>query len=156
MEGNKEVIFNLNKVLGCHLIAINQYFLHARMYQDWGLENIGKQVYKQSIAQMKHADNLTKRVLFLEAIPNLQDLGRLSIGENSEEMLQSDLNQQNRNAATIRNTIEICEQNQDFVSRKLLREILKHEEEYIDWLEEQLSLIKDVGLQNYLQQQIGS
>jgi len=154
MQGNNEVIFNLNKVLGCHLIAINQYFLHARMYQDWGLIKIGNNVYHQSIAQMKHADHLIKRILFLEGLPNVQDLGRLKIGENTEEMLKSDLAQELRNAANLRNTIEICEQNQDFVSRKLLREILKKEEDYIDWLETELSLISDLGLPNYLQSQI--
>jgi len=154
MQGNNEIIIKLNKVLSNHLIAINQYFLHARMYEDWGLENIGNQVYKQSIKQMKHADKVIKRILFLEGLPNLQNLGKLQIGENTGEMLTSDLARQNINAEDLKISIALCEQKEDFISRDLLREILDQEEDYIDWLETQLNLFAQIGAQNYLQSQI--
>jgi len=156
MQGNLQIIQKLNQVLGNHLIAINQYFLHARMYEDWGLDNIGKLVYKQSIRQMKHADVLIKRILFLEGLPNLQDLGRLKIGEHTSEMLTSDLNLQLNLVDSLRNAIIICEQNGDFISRKSLREILNYEEDYVDFLETQINLIKQISIENYLQSQINS
>jgi len=154
MQGISQVITELNQVLSNHLIAINQYFLHARMYEDWGFNNIGKLIYKQSIRQMKHADVVIKRILLLEGLPNLQNLGRLKIGEHPIEMLSCDLNLQTNIADDLRSTILICEQYGDYISRKLLREILQHEEDYIDFLETQLSLIKEIGEQNYLQAQI--
>jgi len=138
MKGDKQVIQHLNKVLGNELIAINQYFLHARMY----------------ISEMKHADKITKRILFLEGLPNLQDLGKLHIGENTEEMLKSDLALEMRATADLRSAIALCENNGDYVSRDLLEEILESEEEHIDWLEEQLGLIDKMGLENYLQSQM--
>lgn len=154
MKGNKDVIAALNKVLTKELTAINQYFLHARMLQDWGLEKLGKLEYDASIDEMKHADELIKRILFLEGIPNLQKLDALGIGQNVKEILESDLKVEMTALPILKDSIELCEKERDFVSRDLFRSILASEEEHVDWLETQLNLLNSVGEQNYMQSQI--
>lgn len=154
MKGDKKVIELLNKVLGNELIAINQYFLHAKMYKDWGMTNLAKHEYHESIDEMKHADVLTDRILFLEGLPNLQDLGALRIGENTQEMLECDLALENDAVPDLKEGIQYCESIGDYVSRDLLQDILESEEEHIDWLETQLGLIGKMGIENFIQAQI--
>lgn len=154
MQGNKRVIDALNKVLTGELTAINQYFLHARMLQNWGLEKIGKLEYKASIDEMKHADEIIKRILFLEGLPNLQKLDRLKIGQTIEEVINCDLELEYYAVTVVKESIKICEEEKDYQSREILSEILESEEEHIDWLETQNTLIKSVGLQNFMQSQI--
>lgn len=154
MKGDKQVISHLNKILANELVAINQYFLHARMYQNWGLDKLGDHEYHESIDEMKHADMLVKRILFLEGIPNLQDLGKLLVGENPKEMIECDLKLEMGGFADLKAAIAYCDSVADYGSRELLKQILESEEEHIDWLETQLELIGKVGLENYLQSQM--
>lgn len=154
MKSDATVIKHLNKALGNELIAINQYFLHSRMYQDWGLEKLAAKEYEESIDEMKHADQLMQRILFLEGLPNVQNLGKLMIGENTREMLECDLKLELIACPDLKEGIAYCESIGDFVSRDLLSEILSSEEEHIDFLEAQLTLIEKVGIQNYQQSMI--
>ncbi|PAU86479.1 bacterioferritin [Pseudomonas sp. WN033] len=154
MKGDKKVIQHLNTILGNELVAINQYFLHARMLQDWGLDKLGDHEYHESIDEMKHADMLTKRILFLEGLPNLQDLGKLLIGENTREILECDLKLEMKGIPDLKAAIAYCESVGDYGSRDLCEQILNSEEEHVDWLETQLGLIDAVGLENYQQSQM--
>lgn len=151
MKADKTMVKHLNKVLGNELVAINQYFLHARMYKDWGLTGLGDKEYEESIDEMKHADQLIERILFLEGLPNLQSLGKLLIGENTREMLDCDLRLEMQAIPDLREGIAYAESIRDYVSRDLLSGILVSEEEHVDWLETQLSLIDRLGLENYQQ-----
>jgi len=153
MKGSQKVIAQLNKILGNELVSINQTFLHSRMFNDWGMDDIGKKEYKKSIKDMKQADKLIERILFLEGLPNLQHLGKLRIGENTEEIIQCEMDLMTPMLADLRTAIALCEEEQDYVSRDLLDEIIEDEEEFLDWLETQQWQIKEQGLQNYIQSQ---
>lgn len=156
MKGHADVIEHLNIILKNELTAINQYFLHARMLKDWGLEALGKKVYDESLGEMKHADWIINRVLMLEGFPNLQDLGMLKIGQNVPEMFEADLTVEMLNQECLKEAIQVCEDNRDFITREIFTKILDDTEEHIDWIETQQGLIEKTGLQNYLQEQIGS
>jgi len=153
MKGDATVIEHLNKVLKNELTAINQYFLHSRIYKDWGITKLGDHEYEESVDEMKHADELIERTLFLEGLPNLQDLGKLRIGENVQEMLQCDLDLELDAIPDLRAAIAYCENHKDYVSRDLFDSILQSEEGHVDWLETQLELINKIGIENYIQSQ---
>jgi bacterioferritin len=155
MQGDKAIIRLLNQVLTNELTAVNQYFLHARIYENWGLKALGKVTYEESIGEMKHADKLIKRILFLDGLPNLQDLNKLAIGETIGETLQADLGVETGGRVTLVAGVKQCEDAQDYVSREILTEILVDTEEHIDFLETQLALLRSLGEQNYLQSAMG-
>ena len=156
MKGDAKILQHLNAVLKNELTAINQYFLHARMFGNWGLERLEKNEKRESFDEMKHADRLIERILFLEGVPNLQDLGKLLIGENVEECVKCDLKLELAARAALKAAVADCESLGDYVSRALFRSIMESEEQHIDFLEIQLDLIKRIGLENYCQSQIGA
>lgn len=151
MKGDTKVVEFLNKALKNELTAINQYFLHSRMLKDWGMEKLAEKEFEESVDEMKHADAITQRILFLEGLPNLQDLGKLLIGENVKEILENDLKLEHKGIPDLKEAIAYCESAGDYVSRHLFREILSSEEEHVDWLETQLGLIEKMGLENFVQ-----
>ena len=151
MKGNKQIITLLNSALGIELIAINQYFLHARMYKNWGLDKLNKADYKLSIEKMKQADDLIERILFLEGLPNLQDLGRLHIGEHAAEMLQANMDLEYVSRKALQALIVESEKLEDYISRDLAEDLLENVEEQIDWIESQQYIIDHAGIENYLQ-----
>ena len=153
MKGDKEVIRHLNEILRNELTAINQYFLHYRMYKDWGISKLADKEYEESVDEMKHADLLIERILFLEGLPNLQTLGKLRIGEHVSEMLQCDLDLEMEALPDLQAAITYAEKIKDYVSRDLFDEILKSEEEHVDWLESQLGLVDKMNIENYIQSQ---
>lgn len=155
MQGDRQVIAHLNKILRNELTAINQYFLHSRMLKDWGLHRLGDYEYEESIDEMKHADRLIERILFLEGLPNLQDLGKLLIGQDVKEILECDLKLEEMAIPDLREAIAHCESVRDYVSREILEDIFESEEEHVDWLETNLALIDRVGIENYQQSQMG-
>ncbi|MBI3196670.1 MAG: bacterioferritin [Rhodospirillales bacterium] len=155
MKGNPQIIAELNKLLKNELTAINQYFLHARMMSHWGFERLGKKIYEESIGEMKHADKLIKRILILDGLPNLQDLGKLAVGETVPECLAADLKLENAARAALVAAVAHCETAKDYVSREIAVDILEDAEEHIDFLETEIGLLEKVGEQNYLQTQIG-
>lgn len=154
MKSNQQVIEFLNKALENELTAINQYFLHAKMYKNWGFHKLYEKEYHESIDEMKHADRLVDRILFLEGLPNLQNIGKILVGETPEEMLACDLKLEQLAVPLLRTAIEHCENTKDYISRELFESILESEEEHIDWLETQQQLIEKIGIQNYLQAQM--
>ncbi|MCH7822393.1 MAG: bacterioferritin [Proteobacteria bacterium] len=154
MKGDTTVIEHLNRVLKNELTAINQYFLHSRMLRDWGFAKLGDHEHEESIDEMKHADTIIERVLFLEGLPNLQDIGKLRIGEDVPEILQCDLDLELDAIPDLKAAIAYCENYKDYVSRELFDEILTSEEEHVDFLETQLELVDKVGVENYLQSQV--
>jgi bacterioferritin len=155
VKGNPQVITALNKLLKNELTAINQYFLHARMMKHWGFERRGKKIYEESIGERKHADTLMQRILLLDGLPNLQDLGRLGIGEAVPECLKSDLKLESAARTDVVSAVALFEKEKDFVSREIAVRILEDAEEHIDFLETEIGLLEKVGVQNYLQSQIG-
>lgn len=155
MKGDKTVIKHLNKQLTNELTAINQYFLHARIYKHWGLSAIAKKEYEESIGEMKHADKLIERILMLDGLPNLQDMHKIAVGESVPESLTADLKLEYISQTVVKEAIAVCETARDFVSRDLFQMILDDTEEHIDWIETQQELIKKLGIQNYLQTQVG-
>ena len=154
MKGDDKIIAHLNQVLKNELTAINQYFLHSRMFRDWGLNKLAEHEYAESVDEMKHADQIIERILFLEGLPNVQDIGKVMIGEDVKEALECDLRMEMKAIPDLRAAVADAEQLKDYVSRDLFRSILDAEEEHVDWLETQLALIDEIGLPNYLQAQM--
>ena len=153
MKGDKQVIEHLNRILKNELTAINQYFLHSKIYKDWGIAKLAEKEYEESIDEMKHADELIERILFLEGLPNLQSLGKLRIGENVNEMLQCDLDLEIDAISDLQNAVAYADEIRDYVSRELFNSILASEEGHVDWLETQLTSIEKMGVENFIQHQ---